>query len=97
MNKESLELVAKTYMAMLKSNYPEIEFSLAPDVSDEDEKLCIAFPFEGISIVDVSYSECGRFQAMSDSELHDNAVYYGITIELAHCLIQINKYLKTLQ
>jgi len=95
MNKEVLMLVANAQMAMLKSNYPTQEFSVETDVSDE--KYVIAIPWEEYCIVDVSSSTCGRFQAESDGELAQQASEYGISLELAHCLLAVNKYLKSLQ
>jgi len=95
MNHEALVLIAKTYMAMLKSNYPLQEFSIEQDVNDE--KYVIAIPYEEYCIVDVSSSTCGRFQAESDSELAQQAGEYGVSLELAHCLLAVNKYLKSLQ
>jgi hypothetical protein len=95
MNHEALMLVAKTYMAMLKSNYPEQGFSIEKDVNDE--KYVIAIPYEDYCIVDVNASVCGRFEAACDGELADMASEYGISMELAHCLLAVNRYLKSLQ
>ena len=95
MNHEALTLIAKVYISMLKSNNPTQEFSFEKDESDD--KYVIAIPYQEFAITDVSCSECGRFESESEADLAEHASYYGITMELAHCLLAVNRYLKTLQ